>query len=62
LVQQRDLVVGLNPSRLKEHLLAVNHGDAQLLKCEQDGQFDDVHPQWLVRETKLVQLSLDLGG
>ena len=60
--EQEDLVGGLDPARLEEHLLAVDDAEAARREGGEDGHLDDVDAEWLVRQTVLGEDVVDLGG
>jgi hypothetical protein len=59
-VEQQDLVAGLDHARLLHELLAVDDLDALLLQREQHGQLDRVDADRLAEQTALLELDPDL--
>ena len=62
LSEQRDLVWGLDPARLQEHLLAIDHVDALRPQGGQHGHLGHVDPERRTSQPALAQLGGDLGG
>ena len=60
MVQQRDLVFGLDDARGGHQLLAVDHRDAFLLQREQHRRFDHVDAQRLLVQAAHFELDFDL--
>ena len=60
--EQEDLVGGLDPARLQEHLLAVDDAEAARREGGEDGHLDEVDAERLVRQTVLGEDVVDLGG
>ena len=62
LVEQGDLVNGLDHPRLLQQLLAVDHLDPEPLQREQDRRLDRVDPERLAEQAPLLELGVDLLG
>src|SRR5207237_1013486 len=61
LVEEGDLVLGLDHAGPLEELLAVHHLEPRVLEREQDRRLADVQPHRLVRQPPRLQLHLDLA-
>ena len=62
MIQQRDLVFGLDDARVGHELLAVHNGDAFALQGEQNRRLDHVDSDRLFVQTAHFQLDLNLFG
>ena len=60
LVEEHDLVAGLDLTGVQHELLCVDHAQALPLHLEQERGFDDVYADGRVRDSGLLQQALDL--
>ena len=61
LIEQHDLVGGLDHPRVEHALLGVDHGQPLTLHLEQERRLHDVHPHRGAGQTRVSQDALDLG-
>ena len=61
MIQQRNLVLRLDHSRVGHELLTIDHGDPLALQREEDRRLDDVDSQRLIVQAALFELDLDLA-
>src|SRR5580700_7495743 len=56
MIEQGNLILRLDDTRVRHELLAVHNGDPFALQCEQDRRLDNVNPQRLLMKSTLLEL------